>query len=196
MLKELKKTPVILIGVLFIAIGLNWFLLPHDIASAGVGAIGHLVETAFLIPKAITVWVVNITMLTLAILLLGKIIFVKAVIGSLLFPIILEIIPKTALFYSQFLSLIVGSLFFSSGVYTLYPVGASNGGVTIPPIILQKFFRIPVSRGLLLTNLIIVWLNYLVFGWRETVYVLFSIVLSSFFLKLLGRIYPITKNLE
>ena len=196
MLKELKKTPVILIGVLFIAIGLNWFLLPHDIASAGVGAIGHLVETAFLIPKAITVWVVNITMLTLAILLLGKIIFVKAVIGSLLFPIILEIIPKTALFYSQFLSLIVGSLFFSSGVYTLYTVGASNGGVTIPPIILQKFFRIPVSRGLLLTNLIIVWLNYLVFGWRETVYVLFSIVLSSFFLKLLGRIYPITKNLE
>ncbi|EOH93478.1 YitT family protein [Enterococcus villorum] len=196
MLKELKKTSVILIGVLFIAIGLNWFLLPHDIASAGVGAIGHLVETAFLIPKAITVWVVNITMLTLAILLLGKIIFVKAVIGSLLFPIILEIIPKTALFYSQFLSLIVGSLLFSSGVYTLYTVGASNGGVTIPPIILQKFFRIPVSRGLLLTNLIIVWLNYLVFGWRETVYVLFSIVLSSFFLKLLGRIYPITKNLE
>ena len=196
MLKELKKTPVILIGVLFIAIGLNWFLLPHDIASAGVGAIGHLVETAFLIPKAITVWVVNITMLTLAILLLGKIIFVKAVIGSLLFPIILEIIPKTALFYSQFLSLIVGSLLFSSGVYTLYTVGASNGGVTIPPIILQKFFRIPVSWGLLLTNLIIVWLNYLVFGWRETVYVLFSIVLSSFFLKLLGRIYPITKNLE
>ena len=173
MLKELKKTSVILIGVLFIAIGLNWFLLPHDIASAGVGAIGHLVETAFLIPKAITVWVVNITMLTLAILLLGKIIFVKAVIGSLLFPIILEIIPKTALFYSQFLSLIVGSLLFSSGVYTLYTVGASNGGVTIPPIILQKFFRIPVSRGLLLTNLIIVWLNYLVFGWRETVYVLF-----------------------
>ena len=196
MLKELKKTSVILIGVLFIAIGLNWFLLPHDIASAGVGAIGHLVETAFLIPKAITVCVVNITMLTLAILLLGKIIFVKAVIGSLLFPIILEIIPKTALFYSQFLSLIVGSLLFSSGVYTLYTVGASNGGVTIPPIILQKFFRIPVSRGLLLTNLIIVWLNYLVFGWRETVYVLFSIVLSSFFLKLLGRIYPITKNLE
>ncbi|OQO68125.1 transporter [Enterococcus villorum] len=196
MLKELKKTPVILIGVLFIAIGLNWFLLPHDIASAGVGAIGHLVETAFLIPRAITVWVVNITMLTLSILLLGKLIFVKAVIGSLLFPIILEFIPKTALFYSQFLSLIVGSLLFSSGVYTLYTVGASNGGVTIPPIILQKFFRIPVSRGLLLTNLIIVWLNYLVFGWRETVYVLFSIVLSSFFLKLLGRIYPITKNLE
>lgn len=32
----------------FITVGLNWFLLPHDIASAGVGAIGHLVETAFL----------------------------------------------------------------------------------------------------------------------------------------------------
>lgn len=90
----------------------------------------------------------------------------------------------------------MGSLLFSTGVYTLYTVGASNGGVTIPPIILQKFFRIPVSKGLLLTNLIIVWLNYLVFGLRETLYVLFSIVLSSLFLKLLGRIYPITNDLE
>lgn len=196
MLKELKKTPIILLGVLFIAIGLNWFLLPHDIASAGVGAIGHLVETAFLIPRAITVWTVNLVMLLLAILLLGKIIFVKAVVGSLLFPIILEMIPKTAMFYSQFFSLIVGSLLFSTGVYTLYTVEASNGGVTIPPIILQKFFRIPGSRGLLFTNLIIVWLNYFVFGWRETIYVLFSIVLSSFFLKLLGHFYPITTNLD
>lgn len=59
MLKELKKTPIILLGVVFIAIGLNWFLLPHDIASAGVGAIGHLVETAFLIPRSITVWSVK-----------------------------------------------------------------------------------------------------------------------------------------
>ena len=27
MLKELKKTPIILLGVVFIAIGLNWFEL-------------------------------------------------------------------------------------------------------------------------------------------------------------------------
>ena len=81
MLKELKKTPIILLGVVFIAIGLNWFLLPHDIASAGVGAIGHLVETAFLIPRSITVWSVNVIMLLLAILLLGKMIFIKAVFG-------------------------------------------------------------------------------------------------------------------
>lgn len=196
MLKELKKTPIILLGVVFIAIGLNWFLLPHDIASAGVGAIGHLVETAFLIPRSITVWSVNVIMLLLAILLLGKMIFIKAVFGSLLFPLVLDVIPKTPIFYSHLLSLIMGSLLFSTGVYTLYTVGASNGGVTIPPIILQKFFRIPVSKGLLLTNLIIVWLNYLVFGLQETLYVLFSIVLSSLFLKLLGRIYPITNDLE
>lgn len=51
MTQEIKKLPVIFLGLFFITVGLNWFLLPHDIASAGVGAIGHLVETAFSIQR-------------------------------------------------------------------------------------------------------------------------------------------------
>ena len=54
MTQEIKKLPVIFLGLFFITVGLNWFLLPHDIASAGVGAIGHLVETAFSIPVSYT----------------------------------------------------------------------------------------------------------------------------------------------
>lgn len=66
MIKEIKKTPMILLGLIFISIGLNWFLLPHDIAAAGVGSIGHLVEINFSINRSLTVWSINLTMLVMA----------------------------------------------------------------------------------------------------------------------------------
>ena len=138
MTQEIKTTRYIL-GLFFITVGLNWFLLPHDIASAGVGAIGHLVETAFSIQRSVTVWSINLMMLLLA-CPIRKISIFKTVAGSLLFPVVLEIVPKVEMISSHFFSLISGSLLFSLGVYTLYTVGASNGGITIPPIIFHKFF--------------------------------------------------------
>ncbi|WP_165006169.1 MULTISPECIES: YitT family protein [unclassified Enterococcus] len=194
--RELKKLPILILGIFFIAIGLNWFLLPHDIASAGVGAIGHLLEAAFSIQRSAAVWTINLAMLVLAALLLGKAVFIKTVTGSLLFPVVLDLLPQTALVSSHLISLVTGSLLFSLGVYTLYTVGASNGGVTIPPIIFQKYFRLPVSLGLLLTNMSIVLLNFLVFGFIETLFVVLSISISSFFLKILVSLSPITREFD
>lgn len=195
MIKEIKKTPMILLGLIFISIGLNWFLLPHDIAAAGVGSIGHLVEINFSINRSLTVWSINLTMLVMAALFLGKLVFIKSVIGSLLFPIILGFVPKFALLSSHFISLIIGSLLFSLGVYSLYSVGASNGGITIPPIIFNKYFRLSISKGLLLTNLIIIFFNYITFGLLETAFVILSIGISTLFITILTNFKPVVHDL-
>ncbi|WP_317943557.1 YitT family protein [Carnobacterium maltaromaticum] len=195
MIKEIKKTPMILLGLIFISIGLNWFLLPHDIAAAGVGSIGHLIEINFSINRSLTVWSINLTMLVMAALFLGKLVFIKSVIGSLLFPIILGFVPMFALLSSHFISLIIGSLLFSLGVYSLYSVGASNGGITIPPIIFNKYFRLSISKGLLLTNLIIIFFNYITFGLLETAFVILSIGISTLFITILTNFKPVVHDL-
>ena len=195
MIKEIKKTPMILLGLIFISIGLNWFLLPHDIAAAGVGSIGHLVEINFSINRSLTVWSINLTMLVMAALFLGKLVFIKSVIGSLLFPIILGFVPMFALLSSHFISLIIGSLLFSLGVYSLYSVGASNGGITIPPIIFNKYFRLSISKGLLLTNLIIIFFNYITFGLLETAFVILSIGIITLFITILTNFKPVVHDL-
>lgn len=186
---------MILLGLIFISIGLNWFLLPHDIAAAGVGSIGHLVEINFSINRSLTVWSINLTMLVMAALFLGKLVFIKSVIGSLLFPIILGFVPMFALLSSHFISLIIGSLLFSLGVYSLYSVGASNGGITIPPIIFNKYFRLSISKGLLLTNLIIIFFNYITFGLLETAFVILSIGISTLFITILTNFKPVVLDL-
>ena len=183
----IKKNLALLLGVLWICIALNFFLLPHSIASAGVGSIGYLIETGWSINRHIVVWGINLLMLALAFLLLKREVFVNTVIGSLAFPVLLALLTEIMLrFYS--ISLILGSFFFSFGIFSLYKIGASNGGVTIPPLILEKYYGIRKSSGVFLTNLIIILLNLLIFSWQEALISAFSIYEIAFFMRFFMRI--------
>jgi len=143
----IKKNLALLLGVLWICIALNFFPLPHSIASAGVGSI-----------------------------------------GSLAFPVLLALLPEIMLLRFYSVSLILGSFFFSFGIFSLYKIGASNGGVTIPPLILEKYYGIRKSSGVFLTNLIIILLNLLIFSWQEALISAFSIYLIAFFMRCFMRI--------
>lgn len=172
------------IGVIIIALALNFFLLPHDIASAGVGAIGHLLEIHLSVNSIYTVWVINLFMLLLTYLLLDKQVFSKIFLGSLLFPIYLKLIPTSPVLFSHVASLIIGSALFSLGVFYLYKSNSSNGGITIPPIILERYFKIPVYRGLLLTNLVIIFLNFYILRPLDGLFATVSILIMSVAMKL------------
>ena len=184
----IKKNLALLLGVLWICIALNFFLLPHSIASAGVGSIGYLIETGWSINRHIVVWGINLLMLALAFLLLKREVFVNTVIGSLAFPVLLALLPEIMLLHFYSVSLILGSFFFSFGIFSLYKIGASNGGVTIPPLILEKYYGIRKSSGVFLTNLIIILLNLLIFSWQEALISAFSIYLIAFFMRFFMRI--------
>lgn len=172
------------IGVIIIALALNFFLLPHDIASAGVGAIGHLLEIHLSVNSIYTVWVINLFMLLLTYLLLDKQVFSKIFLGSLLFPVYLKLIPTSPVLFSHVASLIIGSALFSLGVFYLYKSNSSNGGITIPPIILERYFKIPVYRGLLLTNLVIIFLNFYILRPLDGLFATVSILIMSVAMKL------------
>lgn len=178
------KVVKILVGLLLVSISLNWFLLPHNIASAGVGAIGLLLEVQFSIHSMKTVWLINILMLLLSYWLLDRNAFTKVFAGSLLFPLFLMIIPIMPMMSSYAGSLIFGSALFSLGVFSLYTAGSSNGGVTIPPLILEKHFRIPAHVGLLLTNLLIIVLNFSILDTLNGLSAASSILIMSYSMKL------------
>ncbi|MGM0169120.1 hypothetical protein IGI39_003436 [Enterococcus sp. AZ135] len=187
-IKKLLNLMNISIGLLIISVALNLFLLPHDIASAGVGAIGHLVEIHFAFKSINVVWLINVLMLVLTYVLLDKQVFSKIFIGSLLFPLFLHFVPTTPLFFSHIASLIVGSTLFSLGVFYLYKAGSSNGGVTVPPIILDRYFQIPAHQGLLLTNLVIIFLNFYILSPIDGLFATMSILIMSISMKLYAAI--------
>lgn len=175
----IKQIPLVTIAIALIGISINMFLAPHDIAAGGVSGIGILVEQAFGIDRATTVFVLNGFMLILTFFFLGKSVFVRTVIGSILLPISLAVVPEIMVTSDRLLSVIFGSAIFALGVAILYKIGASSGGTTIPPLIFKKYFGISTSIGLLVTDSVIVIFNIFVFGFEEFLFAILSLVITS-----------------
>lgn len=179
MKKIIKQIPLVAVALALIGISINMFLAPHHIAAGGVSGIGILAEQVFGIDRAIIVLVLNIFMLILTFFFLGKDVFARTVIGSLMLPISLGVVPEIMVIQDSLLSVIFGSAIFGAGVAILYNIEASSGGTTIPPLILKKYFGLNTSIGLLATDAIIVFFNIFVFGLEAFFFAVLSLVLTS-----------------
>ncbi|WP_413524143.1 YitT family protein [Carnobacterium divergens] len=175
----MKQLPIVTVAIAILGVSINMFLAPHHIAAGGVSGIGILAEEALGIDRAIVVLVLNLVMLLLTFFFLGKTIFIRTVIGSMLLPLSLAVVPEVMVTQDRLLSVIFGSALFAVGVSILYKIGASSGGTTIPPLIFKKYFGLNTSIGLLCTDAIIVLFNIFVFGVEEFLYAILSIVITS-----------------
>ncbi|MDA3965573.1 YitT family protein [Enterococcus thailandicus] len=169
----------ILFALLILGISINLFLGPHHVAAGGVSGLGILFESAFGMNRALVILALNSLMLVLAILFLGKKLFLKVLFGSIVFPLVIAIVPETMVTSDRLLSVIFGSAIFALGVAILYNNNSSSGGTTIPPLIFKKYFHLNTSIGLLLTDAVVVSLNLLIFGFEEFLYAILSIVITS-----------------
>lgn len=179
LIEKLKHLIKITVAVFILAISINLFLGPHHIAAGGASGIGILAEAALGINRSVVVLFLNVIVLILAAVFLGKKIFFSTLIGSFLFPLALRVVPTTMVTDERLLSVIFGSIIFAVGVAILYNIQASSGGTTIPPLIFEKYFGVNTSLGLLLTDTVIVFMSLYVFGFEEFLFAILSLGITS-----------------
>lgn len=174
-----KKLFLIVVAVTLLAIGVNLFLAPHQVAAGGITGLAIILEYTFGLDRALVVLFFNVFILILTFFTLGKEVFINTVIGGFLLPIILGIIPHIMLIEDKMLSVIFGSIIFGAGISILFKNKASSGGTSIPPLIIKKYTGINPSIGLFLTDLTIVTLSAFVFGIEAFFFAILSMVLTS-----------------
>ena len=184
MTKKLKKRSwmrwiVFLIALEIIAISINFFYGPINIAAGGSTGISILVDAVWGINRSVTVFIVNVLMLILAAIFLGKTTTKNVALGSFLLPVLMQITPSFKVTNSDLLAVIYGGALMGLGVSLLYRVNASSGGTTIPPMILKKYFFINPAVSLLCIDMIIIFLNIFVDGLNAFFLAAFSQVVTA-----------------
>ncbi|OTN77450.1 inegral membrane protein [Enterococcus sp. 8G7_MSG3316] len=178
-MNHIKSYGKITMALLLLAASINLFLGPHHVAAGGVSGIGILLESAVGWDRALVIMALNIVMLVLAYIFLGKGPFLKVLFGSFAFPLAIAIVPEIKVADDRLLSVIFGSAIFAVGVAILYKNQSSSGGTTIPPLIFKKYFGLNPAIGLLATDAIVVLMNLFVFGFEEFLFAILSIVITS-----------------
>ncbi len=173
------KGLVFLAGLEIIAIAINFFYGPINIAAGGSTGISILIDAVWGVNRSITVFIVNGLMLILAAIFLGKKVTKNVAAGSLLLPILMEITPSFEITSNKLLAVIYGGALMGFGISLLYRVNASSGGTTIPPMILKKYFYLNPATTLTIIDMIIIFLNLFVDGWNAFLLAALSQVVTA-----------------
>lgn len=170
---------LLIIGIEILAVSINMFYAPHEIAAGGATGIAILLEATLGLNISVVVMLINIVMLILSYIFLGKGTTLRIALGSVLLPICLAITPQIKLIGDPLLTVIVGGAIFAVGISILYQLDASSGGTTVPPLIIKKYFGIKTSTTLLMIDGMICLLNLFVAGIETMFLAILSQILTT-----------------
>lgn len=143
---------LVLVGNITYALTVKLFLLPANLISCGTTGIALVVNHMTQIPMTAFIFTFNVIMLGLGWWILGKKFAMTTVFSSLFYPIALEILNRTLgdVYVTDdiLMNVVFSGLGLGMSLGLVIRGGASTGGMDIPPLILNKLFRIPVSASL------------------------------------------------
>ena len=162
-LKRAGTVATVILGNVFYAFVIRLFLLPGNLMTGGTTGIGLVVKHFTGTSISGFVLVFNIVMLIVGWTLLGKKFALTTVISSFTYPIALEaanhIFGDLVITTDPMLNTIFAGLGIGIGLGIVIRTGASTGGMDIPPLVLNKYFRIPVSVSLNVFDMLILVLQ-------------------------------------
>ena len=149
MKKCVYETIMIIIGNLILAFGLCAFVTPVGLISGGASGIGIAVKSITGINISYTVYVINFIMFVIGFIFLGKKFAFGTLLSTFLYPTFIalfERIPQLANITNDILlSALYGGLCIGLGLGLVLRVGASTGGMDIPPLLVNKKTGISVA---------------------------------------------------
>lgn len=167
--KKIKRYGSFILGCLLVAISYNAFLANHDLVPGGISGLAIILNHLFGINNALFVFLVGILLLIISYILLGKEKTKYSVLGTLIFPVFLELtVGITNIFPIDESQLLLASLFggviYGVGIGMILKAGFTTGGTDIINQILSKYLKISMGKAILITDGIIVFVSAIVFG--------------------------------
>lgn len=134
------------------ALTVKLFLLPSGLVTGGTTGIALAVNRLSGAPISAFVLGFNVLMLGLGWLVLGRRFALTTLASTFLYPLALEGFDRLLGGYVLTQDVLLCTLFSGLGIGISLGLvirsGASTGGMDIPPLVLQKLFRIPVSASM------------------------------------------------
>ena len=186
-MKKFSSFIIMTLGCILLATGVYFFKIPNGFATGGVTGIGTILAkfTSPGITAGAWIWILNIALLVLGFLVLGKETGFLTVYCSMLYSAItfvLEfILPVTSPLSNQpLMELVYAMLHTAIGSAMIFNTNASSGGTDIIALILKKYTSIDVGKALLVTDFIVAASAFAVFDIQTGLFSLLGLFAKAF----------------
>ena len=172
-------------GCVLLSIGIYFFKIPNGFVTGGVSGIGTLLGKVTSVTPAVWIWILNILLMLLGFVLLGKQNGLKTVYCSMLYSAIMYLLEKFVsipmpLSNQPMLELTYAMILTSIGSAIIFNCNASSGGTDIAALILKKYTSIDVGKALLCVDFIVASSSFFIFNVTTGLFSLLGLFAKAF----------------
>ena len=143
---------MVIAGNILYTFSIKLFLLPANLMSCGTTGIALVVNYFLNIPMTGFIFAFNLAMLIIGWMILGRQFAMTTILSSIMYPALLEILNRTlgdvVVTENMLLNVLFAGMGLGVSLGIIMRAGAATGGMDIPPLVLKKYFHIPVSASL------------------------------------------------
>ncbi len=149
----LKEFSIITGGTAIIATGVYFFMLPSQVSVGSVTALAMVLSNFIQLPVSAITLIINIGLVILGLLLVGREFGIKTIYCTILLPILLGVFEVVfpnfqSITQDPLLDMVSYILIGSAGQAIIFTRNASSGGLDIVAKIMNKFLRMEVGKAL------------------------------------------------
>ena len=175
---------LVIIGNIIYALTVKLFLLPANLISSGTTGLALIANELFGISMPIFIFSFNLVMLIIALFILGKRFVATTILCSALYPLFLgilnHIMGDVFITDNTLLNVIFSGIGLGIALGTVLRQGASTGGMDIPPLILKRYFKIPIAVSLYVFDFCIMLTQMFYHKPEDLLYGIILLIITSF----------------
>lgn len=159
--KSFLEYLLIFIGSAVYALATVMFIFPHGLLLGGTSGVSVILNSFISFSPGKILVAINILLIILAFIFLGKSMAIKTLVGSLLTTVFVGVFEELFAFSeplvgSMLLSSVIGASLIALASGIMFYVDSSSGGTDIIALIIKKFSSLQIGKALLVTDVLIV----------------------------------------
>lgn len=160
----------------------NMLLLPNNIVTGGVGGIAVMLKKY--IEPSVLVLIINIFLIILSYLILGKKATIRFIIGAVTYPICISLTANISNIFpisssDMLLNVVFASVLSGLSMGLIMKYGFSAGNTDIAASIVSKLLKISIGRAFLIVDGTIILIGAFFFGIINTMYAIIFVYIYS-----------------
>ena len=178
---------MLIVGNALYALAVELIVIPSNLVTAGVTGIAVLISHYIPVEVSVIVFILNVALFILGAAVLGKHFFVTTLASTLLYPLFLFIFEHTlrnknflaGILDDNVLCVIVAGLIMGVSLGMVIRIGASTGGMDIPPLVAHKLLGTPVGAGMLVVDAITIFVQLIDYSLKSVLYGVIVVIIYS-----------------
>ena len=173
----------IIVGNVGYALVVQLFILPMDLLTSGTTGISLVLHKITGLPVPPLLLALNIFTLLLGFIFIGKGFGMSTILSSFISPIALEFwshaLKGVVLTQDLMLNAIFAGLGTGLTLGIVLRAGSSTGGMDVIPIMAKKYLSLPLGAGFIITDMITLLSQGLLFSWERVLFGLICVIVTS-----------------